>query len=258
MNFSPTLLNSFDGLANDSFCGLFFEAYYIKHEVESKPSDAMRLGQYFEFVCTGATLRDGSTPQPDLTQKKEPTAPYRNVMTQKRYWDVFAEHFGLTDKKTGVELLTEYNGKTIKGICDVVCKTIEDEVAIIDLKYTAHINNKWDNYGWGFADMGGNWGKMLQAVVYCYAYEKIHGVRPVFYFYVAASNSHERRIFKVTVTDAAIEKMLHQVDYAAEMIEYQQTTGWMPTENYLNCIECPLAETCPSVKKVPTIQHVTV
>lgn len=55
---SVSLMTNFDKLATDSFCGILFREAYINRTTTTPSSDAMELGQYFEFKCTGALIRE--------------------------------------------------------------------------------------------------------------------------------------------------------------------------------------------------------
>jgi hypothetical protein len=54
-------------------CGLQFEAKYVKGMDLGGSSDAMRLGQWFEYKCTGALTKFGHTPAPVRLKGKKLT-----------------------------------------------------------------------------------------------------------------------------------------------------------------------------------------
>ena len=56
---------------NKQQCGLLFKAKYIDKNVDTPPSAAMKLGIYFEYLCTGQLPRNGIKPLPETTLKGE-------------------------------------------------------------------------------------------------------------------------------------------------------------------------------------------
>jgi len=106
-NISNSLIKAIDeyalGEMADS-CGKQLKAIYLDKTAELHPSDAMKLGQYFEFLATGAKLRDGSEPQPVTIKSGDLSADYKRCGQQAAHFKTQMKYYGFEIIDTGVKL----------------------------------------------------------------------------------------------------------------------------------------------------------
>jgi hypothetical protein len=69
---SQSFIKSLYEYKRGDLCGLQFKAQYIDG-VEFPSSDAMKLGQWFEYMCTGQTTKFGHIPEADRLKPKKAT-----------------------------------------------------------------------------------------------------------------------------------------------------------------------------------------
>ena len=87
---SQSLMKAYVDYLNQKECGLLFKAKYIDKDPESQsePSEAMLLGIYFEYLCTGALPKSGIVPEAECVYKGKPneklSAPYQRVVDSVR------------------------------------------------------------------------------------------------------------------------------------------------------------------------------
>ena len=83
---SQSLMKNYVDYLNEKECGLFFKANYIDKDpdAQKEPTDAMKIGIFFEYLCTGALPRSGETPTPDMVYKgkanEKLSAPYERAV----------------------------------------------------------------------------------------------------------------------------------------------------------------------------------
>ena len=69
---SQSFIKSLYEYKRGDLCGLQFKAQYIDG-IEFPSSDAMKLGQWFEYMCTGQTTKFGHIPEADRLKPKKAT-----------------------------------------------------------------------------------------------------------------------------------------------------------------------------------------
>lgn len=236
-NISVSLIKAFDKFTVDEYCGRLFKELYIFKSVSVEPSEAMRKGQWFEYMATGAKLRDGSIPESEKTAKGFLTAPYQKLAIQAENFLKFSEYYGVEDFKTGV--VAEYEGN--KGIFDIET-ILDDKPLIIDLKTSGYLMNRWEEYGWHPDTIVAKDVHILQAKMYCYLYFKLHGIIPRFQFWVFSSaNDWESMIFEIECNENTVEEIERRCKFTREMIDYHLTTNSFDEKpDYVRCMGCPI------------------
>lgn len=255
-NISQSLIKKYQEYEIGLECGLLFEAVYIKKTHQTSPSDAMRLGQYFEYKATGATLRDGTIPEAETTAKGTLTAPYQRAEIQAVKFNKAMESHGFKILDTGTVWEYEEDGIKSKAILDVFAERY-GQPCIIDLKFSGLLENKWEDHGW--ADLRTKYKLLLQPIHYKWLGMKRDGIDYPFYFFVHSSaNEFDYKIFRVDVSPGKIEDHGNLVKYIMNMIEFSDFSGWQPKPDYKRCITCPLKESCTHRHWVPQIETVTI
>ena len=90
---------------NEKECGLFFKANYIDKDPEAQkpPSDAMKVGIYFEYLCTGALPKSGVIPEPEIaykgTNREKMAAPYERAQKSAEVFKHIMEHYKIKWRK---------------------------------------------------------------------------------------------------------------------------------------------------------------
>lgn len=242
-NISPSLMKDYFAVESGDLCGAVFQAKHIKKIITFEPSESKKAGQWAEYMMTGATLRDGTTPEPVRVKNGDLNTQYERLEKQAKHWKNWCKHNGVTDIQTGVVLSCEFGGYTIKGIADVVCN-VKGKKTIIDIKTSGLIDNKWDPMGW--EDIERKESLTIQAPVYKWLWKQIHGEDVDFFFYVAHINhDSNRKIFHMEVTDKRFERLEKTILYIIDSIQVNEELGWGHTNNFEECIVCQIGETCP-------------
>ena len=179
-------------------CGLQVQAKY-ENNMEFPSSDAMRLGQWFEYMCTGQRTKFGHIPVPDrlkpkkLTKKEldagkkqedvvgELSKKYKDALIHVQAFKDMMEDNEYEIIETGAKLHDKISGT--KGDVDIVVKKKgEDKLRFIDTKFSGLLDNKWDDMGWADESLEYKDKLMIQAVHYKMLGKAKYGYYPEFYF----------------------------------------------------------------------------
>jgi hypothetical protein len=292
---SQSFIKSLYEYKRGDLCGLQFKAQYIDG-VEFPSSDAMKLGQWFEYMCTGQTTKFGHIPEADRLKPKKATKKeieagkvvdvygdvedirrvieiddvhyvegalskkYKDALEQVSAFKKMINHYGLEIVDTGVKL-TDEKLKT-KGDVDIVArfKRLGDDspLLFIDTKFSGLIDNKWDDLGWADEALPYKDKIMIQAVHYKMLGKAMLGYEPDFYFWVFSStNSIDRKNIKVVVDEDRFAEHENIIHSARAEFYKQDSAGWKPKPSPKKCSECPLNKTCEySAEDIPEIQVV--
>lgn len=244
MKISQSMLRMFQQYLSDEACGIQFEARYINNTWPEQPStEAQAAGHWFEYVCTGATPRNsGRIPQPVMLKSGGMNAMYRYLDAHIEMWHKLKPECA----KYGVVLSNETAifGHELTGITDVVT----DEL-IGDIKTTGHIDNKWEEFGWGGdAEWLSERPAIFQAKFYLLINYLNTGKILPFWFWIFANNSDKCKQVKVTMTEAALKKFLNDVEYLVQAID-NEVGSFRPVQTFERCSDCPL--TCQFKQTLP-------
>lgn len=246
---SQSLMKSLFSYKIGEKCGKQIEAQYI-HGVEFGGSDIQELGNYFEYICTGSLARDGHTPEPELTQKGQPTSKYKIMQEQKLNFDNIMEEYGFT------KICIDYNFVHDKysGIADMIAERNGQQV-IIDIKTTGLINDKWNDFGWHNDFIAKNENLMIQAKHYKMLAELEWGIKNIpFYFFVFSNtNSIDHKVFQVSCSDESLEQHKRNCEGAELMLDSFIENGFIAIPEYSECIKCPIKDNCNSFTNVTQI-----
>jgi hypothetical protein len=263
-NISNSLIKAIDeyalGEGGDS-CGKQLKAIYLDKTAEFHPSDSMKLGQYFEFIATGAKLRDGSEPKPELTQKGDLTAEYKRTLIQAENFKIQMKYYGFEIIGTGVKWEYEFDGMNIKGILDVLAKDRFGNELIIDLKYSGLIEDKWNDLGWAKEQLPHRRKLISQPKLYKWLGYKIFGKEFPFYFFLHSStNSIDRRIYKINtgLIELLCEDVEKLIRFTDDTIQYHLLTGFETRPEMKRCLSCSLLSECKEAFTLPKIEEVFV
>lgn len=250
---SQSLAKSLDDYRQGKECGLVLKAKWVDR-INFPSTDPMDLGNYFEFICTGQLPRDGSVPQAKAKKSGEYYTDYVRAHTQKENFLKVMAHYNFQIIETGTKLQKDGLG----GIIDIlVTNTTTGKKAIIDLKYSALINDKWSETGWSEDAIETKEKILIQAIQYQLLWRKIYGEDIDFYFFVFSSKSDsDYKIYKVEIDEDAYfkhEKYMRSLAmYFGQLIEQ----GFRAYPDFKKCAKCYLRENCSSRQYFPEIKTV--
>jgi hypothetical protein len=139
---SQSLMKSLQKYFLKEECGLILKAMYVENKDLFK-SDAMLLGQYFEYIATGQLPKFGNVPKAkkvsEGTPKEKLAEPYQRAYQSALYCKVLIQKMDIDVLSTGETL--EFNDA--KGTLDIKARW-NGRLCIIDLKYSGLLDNKWD------------------------------------------------------------------------------------------------------------------
>lgn len=265
-------------------CGLQFKAQYVDG-VEFPASDAMALGQWFEYKCSGQKTKFGHIPKPVRLQPKKATQKYikehgTSGLIQKgddyymegdlskKYKDALVhveafqrmlDAYDFEIVATGVTIEDKELG--IKGDIDLVVRKLgsgkDGKLSFIDLKYSGLIDNKWEDLGWADESLPYKDKIMIQCVHYKLLGIKKLGYEPDFYFWVFSStNTTDRKNIRVVVDEDRFFEHQTIVQQARNEFEKQKSIGFKALPNPKRCGDCILKADCEHYVEIPQEQVV--
>jgi len=99
LSVSQSLIKNYWSYKKGNYCGIAFHKMDILKQAERLPTERMQLGHYFEYLCTGATLRDGSTPETPATKTGKPTAGAARMQEHAEKFKALVEKENITIKR---------------------------------------------------------------------------------------------------------------------------------------------------------------
>jgi hypothetical protein len=256
---SQSLMKSYVDYLNQKECGLFFKARYIDKDpdAQTEPSDAMRAGIYFEYLCTGALPKSGEIPEPDVVYKGKPNeklaAPYERVVASAEHFKRIMDFYSINIKKVGLYLEHE----EMNGIVDIHAEWNGKDI-FIDLKYSGLIDDKWSEMGWDLESLHMKDSLMIQGVHYKLLAEKCLGITdiPFYYFVFSSQDPNNIKIIKQEVDESKAQAHIVAINNVLGKISKDMQYGFKPYPSMLKCSKCPLNKKCSSAIDYPLIDEV--
>lgn len=230
-------------------CGLLFKGKYVDKNVRDEPSEAMKEGIYFEYLCTGQMPKSGVVPQPERTNKGELTAAYKRIVEAVGLFKKIIKFYNIKILEVGLRIEND----SMSGVLDILAEW-DGRVVIIDLKYSGLIDDKWSDMGWADFALHEKDQLMKQPVHYKILVNDELNVEDVpFYFFVF--NSKDPTDMKIFLIEVDPDRyFFHQVemDKVREGIEKSMIAGWKAKPDYRICKDCPLSDTCKEKEEMPS------
>lgn len=258
INISQSFLKEFAEYKSGNTCGLQVKAKYFDG-IKFPSSDAMELGNYFEYMATGSLPRDGHTPEAKIvykgTAKESFSADYQRANESAELFKKTIEHYGIEIIDTG--RVATQDGMT--GIMDIVAKW-DDRICIIDTKYSGLIDDKWSDFGWNLDMLPEKHSLMLQPVQYKILLSKeldcdIEDID--FYFFVFSSKEVMNvKLIKVNVDELTIANHLSTVEWVKAELKKPIDKLFKAKPTLKGCFECPIKDNCKSKVEVPHIDQI--
>lgn len=271
VNISQSLIKSLYEYLEGKECGLVFKAKYFDG-VSFPSSDVQRLGQWFEYISTGALARGGIVPVPDETAKGELTAPYKRMKIQKEHLLNSLNHYGFKIKHFGYKIVI----KGLEGTIDLVCEATKDieiinpesglvEVTInkgqtvfIDIKSSGLLEDRYNELGWDTETLNQKDKIMIQPVHYKHLGRlKFKQDIPFFFFIHSNTNEVDRKILHTTIQEDKMEEHIQVLGKVKTLVKKLSKKAELdPRPDVKRCSKCPLSEGCKHKITVPKIINI--
>ncbi len=250
---SQSMIKSFQSYKDGDECGLVFQEKYLGGKKVFPSSKVQKLGQWFEFITTGALNREGKEPQPDMLKDgKTLTKPYQNMKIQADALIRALAKYKVELKKVGYKITK--NG--MNGTLDI-WGTVDGKPAIVDIKSSGLLEDKWNDLGWHLDALPHKDRIMVQVLQYKHLVMMKHGVDPDFYFFIYSNtNPVDAKIIKVEVDPEKMERHLTDVERVRSEILFESQMGFIPRPRVNRCNVCPLADKCEYFIDIPEIDVV--
>lgn len=264
INISQSLMKELNDYRMGKSCGLVFVEKYINKKFELfEPSDSMKIGNFFEFLCIGANTKTGKEPQPERTSKGELTAPYKRMEAQADNFKNFIAYHGIKIKSVqekwvidGLEGTIDFIGLATRDI-----KTPSGEVLIekgeefiCDIKSSGLLADKFSEYGWHTDKLSEKERLILQPIHYKFLSRLKFGKEYKFLFLIfSTTNEFEYKplLFNTSEEDMELHKTF--IATTAAWLKHYLKKGFKAVPEYMRCKECPLKTNCKSFMAIPEI-----
>ena len=252
---SQSIIKGFAEYEQGEACGLQFKAKYIDR-VFFGSTQAQNVGNYFEWLVTGTPLRGGLIPQPEYTKDGVTlTAPYWVIKQQAENCKRYLEHYQVNILESSLQVTTD-DGET--GLLDLLVEIgPEQTLAIIDLKTSGLLYDKWSPFGWHEDALAEKWNIMVQAVHYKLICKKKYGEELPFFFWVFnQKNQIDAEIFQVILDGHRLEQHQTIIDATRSKLSLEMAMGFTARPNLQRCHNCPLKATCEFYQGTPNIKPI--
>lgn len=256
---SQSLLKDYNSYKGKQLCGLQFKGKYFG-DLEFETTEAMDLGNYFEYLCTGALPKNGKIPKPRIsykgTKREAIATPFKRAQDSSNLFKKICDEYNIEIESAGLKI--EVGNKV--GTLDIWGKK-NGRPCIIDLKYSGLIDDKWSETGWDEESLHYKEKLLVQAVHYkLLIHEKFN--LPLddfdFYFLVFSSKEvHNVKFYKINIDSdmynlhnnhvSSVFKQINALDLDKDLIPY-------PTLK--SCYKCPLFNSCEHKTNIPLVSDI--
>jgi hypothetical protein len=256
---SQSLIKSYLDYNQGKICGLFFKARYVDKDPEAStpPSDAMRVGIYFEYLCTGALPKSGEIPLPDMVYKgkanEKLSADYERATISAEKFKKIIDLYSIEIKEVGLYLDDgEHN-----GIIDIHALW-EGRDVFIDLKYSGLIDDKWSEMGWNLDFLHEKDKLMTQGVHYKMLAKNVMGIEdiPFYYFVFSTKDPNNIRIIEQVVDESKTASHIVHISTLQQSLEYNLRHGFNAYPSIQACSGCPINHKCLKAIDYPMIDTI--
>lgn len=256
---SQSLIKGYYDYLQGKSCGILFREKYINKnpDAQTPPSNAMKLGIYFEYRATGALPKDKKIPEAEVVYKgqareKLSEAYLRAEESAKKFKQILS-HYKIKIKKIG-HYLSDGN---IDGVVDIWAEWDGQDV-FIDLKYSGLIDDKWNEMGWELESLPLKDSIMIQGVHYKILAKNVLGIDdiPFYYFVFDMGDPNNIRIIKQNVDETRLlshEAVIRNVKYK---LSDNIQNGFKANPTMQRCHECPLKSSCEYAVNYPLIDEI--
>jgi hypothetical protein len=256
---SQSLMKAYVDYLNEKECGIYFKANYIDKDpdAQKEPSDNMKLGIYFEWLCTGALPKSGEVPEPEIsykgTNREKLSAPYERAQKSAEVFKHIIEHYGIKLLDKGIYLEAD----NMNGVADILAEW-DGEKVFIDLKYSGLIDDKWNEMGWDLESLHLKDSIMIQGVHYKILADKMWGIPdiPFYYFVFSTQDPNNVKIIRQEIDESRRQSHIVAVHNVLGKIHNDLNNGFKPLPSLSRCNSCPIANKCNYKVDYPLIDEV--
>lgn len=256
---SQSFLKDYNEYKGKNICGIQFKAKHFDN-VEFPTSEAMDLGNYFEYLATGSLPRNGVVPEPRLsyagTKRETISAPFKRAMQSAELFKKIKKEYNLKINQVGLKLQSKYKN----GILDIWGE-LNGRPCIIDLKYSGLIDDKWADTGWDVESLHYKEKLLVQAIQYKMLVKENYNLNYDefdFYFMVFSSKEvNNVKLIRINVDEdsynihethiESVYKQINAMDIEKDFVAYPSLK---------RCSNCPLKESCEYKSNIPLIEDV--
>lgn len=256
---SQSFLKDYNEYKGKNICGIQFKAKHFDN-VEFPTSEAMDLGNYFEYLATGCLPRNGVVPEPRLsyagTKRETISAPFKRAMQSAELFKKIKKEYNLKINQVGLKLQSKYKN----GILDIWGE-LNGRPCIIDLKYSGLIDDKWADTGWDVESLHYKEKLLVQAIQYKMLVKENYNLNYDefdFYFMVFSSKEvNNVKLIRINVDEdsynihethiESVYKQINAMDIEKDFVAYPSLK---------RCSNCPLKESCEYKSNIPLIEDV--
>ena len=185
-------------------------------DYQPEPSPAQSLGIWFEYQRTGPSpFREA--PFPVTLKSGKLSREYERMLYHIDKFKEIVDNYNIKIQEIGKEIIVD----RIKGILDIWGQ-MDGAPVIIDIKTTAQIGNRWEDYGWDDRNFSYST-HVLQPAIYKYLIFKTLDLYDIpFYYLVFSTKNTDILFWEVKYIDfdetcKQIEKLANELD---EFIKY--------------------------------------
>lgn len=250
---SQSLVKALYNYKTHKECGLKIEKQYVEG-VNFPSTEVQELGNYFEYICTGALPRDKHIPEPKLLKSGSMTIGYERMHKQKENFERMMEHYKFKIEKTGFS----FTNPKFSGVADVIALNEDKQRVIIDIKTTGLINDKWSEYGWADESIEEKWNLNVQAVHYKMLAKYEWGIEDIPFYFMVFSNKNENecKIFEIIVDEDTRWQHYQNLKNIKIYLDDILKNGWEAKPELMRCKKCPLEASCLYAVNVPNLQKI--
>ncbi len=248
-------------------CGLVFIEKFINHRFDLfPPSEAQKLGTWFEYQCTKSLPKDGKVPQPNVLKGGGLATDYKRMETHVQNFKNFMNHYQIEV----LDVQTKWVVEGLEGTLDILAKAkapikignqvvIEkDEEFIMDIKTTGLLDDKWTDYGWNLDTLYKKHRIILQPIHYKFLSMLKFGREYKFLFLLfSTANDVDHRAILFNVQESEFETHKDFIATSAQWLKFFLKKGFDANPSVVRCAKCPLRVGCKHFAAVPAITQFT-
>ena len=256
---SQSFLKDYNEYKGKNLCGVQLKAKHFDN-VQFPSSEAMDLGNYFEYMATGSLPRNGIVPEPRLsyagTKRETISTPFKRALESAELFKKIQKQYDLKINDIGLKLSSEYKN----GILDIWGE-MNGRPCIVDLKYSGLIDDKWSETGWDVESLHYKERLIVQAVQYKMLVKENYNLEYKdfdFYFMVFSSKEvNNVKLIRVNIDEDAfnvhqshiesVYKQINAMDIEKDFVAYPSLKS---------CSKCPLNDKCEFKSDIPLIEDV--
>ena len=260
--FGTTFIKAF---RDDSACPKKLLEYFLLGNFSSPQTEAMLKGNYFEYLCLGATADDQQIPElPRLKAKDKDSGEFKKstdhlrIDAQAKLFPDVLSNYKIIVTEVQKSLRHEMGEFVIATKADIF-GSIHDpengfvEEAYVDLKLTKDINNTFGDFQWHDPETRDH----TQAFLTVATHYKMTGRIAKFYYLVFDYKEDSEHILvekRVTANDIFefFETVRTIIEKIAELNEQQ----WPTNPSWNNCENCLLKSGCQAIPPRKPIRRV--